>query len=203
MVVDGDMRRPTLHSDKEGTTNEIGLSNVLNQEVSLSEALQEKRGVHLLTSGPMPPDPTQLLGSAQMIFLIKNLAQQFDVILLDTPAFMAVADAAVLCPAVGGVLLVARRSHVHKEALKSTVKQLKGIQAKIIGLVINGVEDSSNVRYSKYYRQSADATRPSRTNLVMDKPSSSKRISVRHFLLLAIGSAIAMASIITGVMLIR
>jgi non-specific protein-tyrosine kinase len=141
VVVDGDLRRPALH-EMFGLSNELGLSNVLKQEVSLEEAVQSSRmpGVQVLTSGPLPHNPAEWLNSPQMAALIKRLGHQCDMVLVDAPALLAVTDAAVLAPTVDGVLLVVERAQTRREAVRAARQQLVDVKARWVGLVVNRAE---------------------------------------------------------------
>jgi succinoglycan biosynthesis transport protein ExoP len=148
VVVDGDLRRPTLHKVFD-LPNEMGLSSVLEQGTAVDEAVQESyiHGVQVLTSGPLPSHPAELLSSPQMTALIEQLAQQFDVVLLDTPSLLAVTDAAVLAPAVGGVLLVVGRAQARRGAVQAACQQLADVRATPIGVVVNRTERHSSYNY--------------------------------------------------------
>jgi succinoglycan biosynthesis transport protein ExoP len=148
IVVDADLRRPTLHKIF-GMTNEIGLSSVLRQEATLDQAVQDSKtpGVHLLASGPLPPNPTELLGSPQMATLIRQLAGQFDLILLDTPAFLAVTDATVLASVVDGVILVVGRGQSQRKVVQAARRQLADIKASLVGAVVNRAARDSSYDY--------------------------------------------------------
>jgi succinoglycan biosynthesis transport protein ExoP len=150
IVVDADLRRPTLHKIFD-LPNEIGLSSLLQQDIALEEAVQDSKvsGVQVLTSGPSASNPVELLGSQKMAVLIKELAQQFDVVLLDTPALAAVTDAAVLAPVVDGVLLVVGQAQARKEAVQFACQQLADVKARSVSVIVNRAERDH--RYS-YYR---------------------------------------------------
>lgn len=157
IVVDADLRLPTLHKIFD-LPNEEGLSSVLRQEVPLNQAVRNTNfpGLQVLTSGPLPPNPAELLGSTQMTVLMKQLEQQFDMILLDSPALLAVTDAAVLAPAVDGVVLVVRRAQSRQEAVRSAHQQLINVKARSVGVVVNRAEQDGSYHY---YRQTP--TQPS------------------------------------------
>jgi succinoglycan biosynthesis transport protein ExoP len=148
IVVDGDLRLPTLHKIFE-LPNEVGLSSILKQEATLDEAIQRStiEGVQVLTSGPRPPNPTELLDSAWMTALIKQLAQQFDMVLLDTPSLLAVTDAIVLAPSADGVLLVVGRTQARRETVQSACQHLADVQAHPVGVVVNRAEQDSSYDY--------------------------------------------------------
>jgi polysaccharide biosynthesis transport protein len=148
IVVDSDLRLPTLHQIF-GLSNEIGLSNVLKQEVTLDEAEQDSKmpGVRVLTSGPLPANPAELLGSSQMTALIKQLGQQYDLVLLDTPSLLAVTDAAMLAPTVDGVVLVVGRAQVQQGAVRAARQQLADVKARPVGVVVNRAEQDGSYYY--------------------------------------------------------
>jgi capsular exopolysaccharide synthesis family protein len=153
-IVDADLHCPTIHRFFD-CPNEVGLSSVLGQNETLSEALQESQFFELkvLTSGPPFPHPAELLGSDRMIALLEQLKKRFDIVLLDTPAFLGVADTAVLAPAVDGVVLVARCGSVSEGPLRATCQQLAKVQAKPVGVVVNRVKKAIPHSYQRYYQQ--------------------------------------------------
>lgn len=149
VVVDCDLRRPTLHKIFK-LPNEQGLSNVLNKNEEPEGLLQDCAvpGVKIVTSGPIPSNPAELLGSQQMSNLINRLHQDCDYVLLDSPAMLSVSDAIVLAPAVDGVILVVSRSHSHREGVLSACKQLADVKARILGVIIN----RAGRNHSYYYK---------------------------------------------------
>jgi non-specific protein-tyrosine kinase len=152
IVLDGDLRRPTLHKIFD-LPNEQGLSSVLKQEATLDAAVQDSGipGVRVLTSGPLPPNPAELLDSPQMTALVEQLAQQFDIVLLDTPALLAVTDAAVRAPTVDGVMLVVGRAQARREAVRAACQHLADVKARWVGVVVNRAEQDGT-----YYRYHMD-----------------------------------------------
>jgi capsular exopolysaccharide synthesis family protein len=148
VVVDCDMRLPKLHS-LFSLSNEFGLKDVLERKTGLTKALQksECKDVTVLTSGSIPDHPSQLLGSLQMFQLIEKLSERFDYVLLDTPAFLAVADVTKLAPYADGLILVVRREHARREAIQSTNKFLALYPDRVIGRIVNQTEDNSNYGY--------------------------------------------------------
>ena len=147
-MVDGDLRESSLHKVFD-LSNKVGLSNILKQEASLDEAVQNSKipGVKVLTSGRLPSNPAELLGSPQMFALIKHLAQQFDLVLLDTPPLLTVADAAVLAPAVDGVMLVVARAQARRDAVQAAHQQLAKVKARSVGLVVNRADQNGIYEY--------------------------------------------------------
>lgn len=155
IVVDADLRRPTQHQLFQ-LPNETGLSLVLQGETSLQEALQSSHlavpNLQVLTSGPLPHNPVMLLGSAAMPNVIEQLEAQFDVVLLDTPSFITLTDASLLAPLVSGVVLVVSRARARQEHVQTVRHHLEELKTRIIGVVINRVEQPDNA-YTYYVRK--------------------------------------------------
>lgn len=140
IVVDCDLRNPTLHKIFN-LPNRIGLSNILIQEVPLKEAVQEGYlRVGVITSGSLPRNPAGSIGSPKMLALIEQLAGHADMVLLDTPALLAVADVTMLAPAVDGVLLVVKRTQASEENVRDALLHLDRSKARTIGVVVNQAE---------------------------------------------------------------
>lgn len=154
IVVDCDLHMPRQHQ-LNGLSNQVGLSTLLTEPTSMEEIVQESGipGMYVLTSGPLPPYPAKILESPRMISLIRNMSQQYDVILLDSPAFLVLADAALLAPIVDGVILVARRNFIQEGAVKETCRQLVEIKAHMIGLVVNEAEPNGTYYYYRRYHR--------------------------------------------------
>jgi succinoglycan biosynthesis transport protein ExoP len=155
IVVDGDMRLPTLHKIFD-LSNQVGLSSVLKQEVPINEAVQDTNvpGVQVLTSGPSASNPAELLGSSPMTALMEQLVQQFDMVLLDSPALLAVTDAAVLAPTVDGVVLVVSCAQTREETVAAACQQLVSVKARLVGVVVNRAEQAGS--YYFYHQTSIE-----------------------------------------------
>jgi non-specific protein-tyrosine kinase len=141
IIVDCDLHLPRQHKIHE-LPNKAGLSTVLNQKKTVEETVRKTRypGLFVLTSGPAPRDPLKLLESPQMSALIMKLAQQYDMVLLDTPALLPTADAALLTCLVDGVVMVVRRNLVREINAKEACRQLADMKAPMVGVVINDAE---------------------------------------------------------------
>lgn len=148
VVIDCDTRIPRLHSFFH-LPNRIGLKDVLEQTKSLEEALQKTafEGVHVLTSGSQLAHPSQLLGSAQMTQLVKKLKEQFDYVLLDSPAMLAVADTSALVPIADELILTVRCGRAQKAAVQTTSAFLAGQKEKLTFLIVNEVDSASHYYY--------------------------------------------------------
>lgn len=148
VVVDCDLRLPTVHKLFD-LPNKRGLTNVLAGEVQVDEAIQYSAfsRVQVVTSGPLPPNPTELLGSQRMLDLIEQLKTQFDFIILDTPALLSVADAAVLAPSVDNVILVVAQSQTRRGDVETVRRQLSSVRVRSMEVVINRAEANGSYAY--------------------------------------------------------
>jgi non-specific protein-tyrosine kinase len=147
-IVDGNLRLPRLHS-LFGLRNDVGLSSVLKRETEAKNALQKSSipGIYVLTSGPIPPHPAELLGSPQMHALVEYLKSEYDMVLIDSPSILSVADATVITLAVDGVIFVVGRALAQRELVKAALEQLHSLKSKIYGVIVNRSEYIGNYQY--------------------------------------------------------
>ncbi len=141
ILVDSDLRRPTLHT-VFGLNNETGLTSLFMDARGTIEPALKDVGVpnlQVLTSGPLPPNPAELLGSQRMLDVIATLKNHADIVLFDAPPVVAVTDAVVLGTRVDGVLLVVNAGHTRREHAKRAKEQLEKVNIRIVGAVLNGV----------------------------------------------------------------
>jgi non-specific protein-tyrosine kinase len=153
ILVDTDLRRPSLHSLFR-LSNEHGLTDMVMDEAALSQPpLQETEvpGLRVLASGPLPPNPADLLGSQRMGEVIAALKAEADQVLLDAPPVVLVTDAAVLSTQVDGVLLVIGAGKTRREMARTAVQRLEQVNARIVGSVLAGVQLEVGLR--DYYTQ--------------------------------------------------
>ncbi|MCA9968639.1 MAG: polysaccharide biosynthesis tyrosine autokinase [Anaerolineales bacterium] len=139
IVVDANLRQPALHKVFAVPT-ERGLSNLLQQEAALADVLHESPalpGVRVLTSGPLPQNPAELLDSPHTATVLAELTAAADYVLVDTPAVLQATDAVVLATLVDGIVLVVERARTHQDALASTRSQLAATGARLAGIVVN------------------------------------------------------------------
>jgi capsular exopolysaccharide synthesis family protein len=159
IVVDTDLRRPVLHK-VFGVPNNIGLTNVLlaGENVSLEGYLQttEIEPLCVLTSGPIPPNPSELLGSHRMERLVGALVQAADIVLFDSPPVLAVTDAVVMARHVDGVLLVVDAGHTREHALAQAVGELQKTGVNLLGVALNRLDTRRGGYYYYYYYYSED-----------------------------------------------
>ncbi|HFD39635.1 MAG TPA: polysaccharide biosynthesis tyrosine autokinase [Anaerolineae bacterium] len=168
ILIDADLRRPAVHK-MFGLPNRKGLTTLLVAESGpLSSHLQKTSlsTLQLLTSGPIPPNPQELLGSQRMEDLLRVLERRADIVILDTPPCLVVADANVLASRTDGVLLVVDTGHTRRAAIYQAVEGLQNVNARILGAVLNMV-DTRRGRgyyyysyYAHYYQEDGRDGRP-------------------------------------------
>lgn len=139
LLVDCDLRRPGLH-EIFGADNMQGLTTMMLNEAAMSDPpilRTEIENLFLLPSGPLPPNPADLLGSRRMDAVIQRLVQGTDIVLLDAPPIMAVTDAAVLGSKVDGVLLVIRAGSTRRDHAERAKELLEKVNIRIVGAVLD------------------------------------------------------------------
>ncbi|MEQ6376439.1 CpsD/CapB family tyrosine-protein kinase [Bacillaceae bacterium S4-13-56] len=148
LLIDADLRKPTIHFTFR-VDNVKGLTNYLVRERSVQDIITPSRlqNLDLITSGPIPPNPAELLGSKAMTMFLQEVYGAYDIIIFDTPPVLAVADAAILGSHVDGALLVAYSKKTKLEAVKQAKERLEQAHTKILGSVLNGKE----LKKSHYY----------------------------------------------------
>lgn len=148
-VIDCDLRRPTIHK-VFGLTNRLGLSDYFLRPADRLTGVVKKsstKGLSIITSGSLPPNPSELLNSSKMMDIIKFLGTHFDTLILDTPPLLAVTDALVLAPRVDGVILVMDPTKTKRGAIRHAIDQLNRVNANLLGVVLNNIK----VKRSQYY----------------------------------------------------
>lgn len=150
LLIDCDLRKPSLHK-KFRISNLVGLSDVIIGKEDLSEAVvRYNKNLSILTSGKVPPNPAEMLGSKTMGSLLEKLKAVYDYIILDTPPVHAVTDAQILSTKSDGIILVIKAGRTKKDSVKDAIGSLKKVNANIIGTVLNSIDNSRN-KYYYYY----------------------------------------------------
>lgn len=150
ILVDCDLRKPSLHK-KFRVSNLAGLSDVIIGKEDLVTAIHRyNKNLVILTSGKIPPNPSEMLSSKAMTALIDKLKENFDYIIIDTPPVQAVTDSQILSTKADGTLLVVKAEKTKKDSVENAIELLKKVNANIIGTVLNGVDNSRN-KYYYYY----------------------------------------------------
>jgi succinoglycan biosynthesis transport protein ExoP len=157
LIADCDLRHPRVHKYFGLANNQLGVSGLLAQsKVKLDQAIvaTNMEGLSILPSGKLPPNPAELLGSQKMHTILEAILKGTDIILVDTPPTLAVTDAGVLAPAMDGVLVVVRPGKTRIRALQHTLDQMRQVNARVIGVLLNNVETrfSSYGYHYRYYR---------------------------------------------------
>lgn len=151
LLVDCDLRRPNVARLLDRNVSP-GLSNVLVNLSNLDTVMQKTDfdNLDVIYSGDIPPNPTELLSSPKMGEILHSLAKQYDYIFLDTPPVNLIADTTILSKYVSGLVIIVRQNKSVKDALLDTVNQLRFVEAKILGFVLNGSPIITGGKYKKY-----------------------------------------------------
>lgn len=166
-----DLRRPRLH-EFFGLDNAVGFTSVLLGDVALAKALQPVPGQErllVLASGQLPPNPAELLSSSRTADLLRNLAAQVDIVLVDSPPVLPVTDALVLCQRVDSTVLVSSAGTTTRKAVHRAAELLHQVNAPLVGAVLNGVDEQSGYGgyggyggyagyTSRYYKQTVSSS---------------------------------------------
>jgi capsular exopolysaccharide synthesis family protein len=152
LLIDADMRHPNL-AEYLGLEGSVGLSDLLAGMVGTDDVLQRwgRHDLHVLTSGQVPPNPSELVGSANMAALLTEQRERFDFIVLDTPPLLPVTDAAALSPYVDGIVLVCRAAKTPGAGLARAVGNLRGVEARLLGCVLSMTREKRS-GYGTYAR---------------------------------------------------
>ena len=149
LLVDCDMRKPSIHK-KFKISNAAGTAELLLRKKSFEEVANDyNENLTIITAGKIPPNPSEMLASRAMTAFIEEMKNEFKYIILDTPPLQAVTDAQVLSTKADGVLLVVRAGSTKKELVSNSVDLINKVHGKVIGTVLNGVENKRNNYY--YY----------------------------------------------------
>jgi capsular exopolysaccharide synthesis family protein len=165
ILIDGDLRRPLVHR-AFGLVQEPGLTDVLIGGATAREAIRPEvtPALDVLPSGPTPPNPSELLGSNAMHQLIAELRREYDYIIMDTPPALPVTDATVVAMIADATILAVRSGDTEEVAAQRAVEQLRRVNARIAGTVLNAVSQRQDQYYTYYsYRREPPSRGPSKT----------------------------------------
>ncbi len=156
LLIDGDLRKPKIHN-YFSIPNAPGLTNYLGDKVSSSNAKKvsllnvihatEYKNLFMLSAGTIPPNPAELLGSEPMAEFIKEIGNDFDYIIIDTPPINVVSDALPLIREADGAVLVVRSNKTTHPEIQKAIASLEFIDAKILGFIVNSVDSDSKGKY--------------------------------------------------------
>lgn len=152
VLIDADLRKPTAHHTFS-ISNRWGLSSIISQQSSLEEVIQvtDIPNLDVITSGAIPPNPAEMMGSKRMTAIINQLRGLYDIILIDTPPLLAVTDAQIVAAKSDGVIMVVDQGRVKREIAAKAVKNLESVNARILGVVLNNVKRKANEEAYYYY----------------------------------------------------
>jgi non-specific protein-tyrosine kinase len=166
VLVEGDLRRPRV-DEYLGLERAVGLTNVLLGEVALEDALQPfgANRLQVLPSGPLPPNPSELLGSSAMQSLLDRLEQVADLVVIDAPPLLPVADASVLGALASGVLLVVDASKTRRDAVRHAADQVRSVGGTLLGAVLTQlpIKGPEAYGYGRKYGYAASAAEVPKT----------------------------------------
>lgn len=151
LLVDADMRKATVHRTF-GLSNEMGLSNLVSGQQAASSVIQatDVNNLSIITSGPTPPNPAELLNSRRMNVLMEELYQAFDLIIFDLPPVMTVADGLIIASKTDGTVLVVREGVTRKDSVLEAKNRLLQAKAHVLGVIYNGAEQLNESSYYYY-----------------------------------------------------
>lgn len=152
LLIDADLRKPTIHK-KLQLSNQVGLSDLIVQKLNPIEVIQKiDDQFHVLTSGKIPPNPAELVGSEKMSQLLSYLKETYDYIVIDTPPVLSVTDPRLLALKADGTLLVVRAEKTKQKVVQTAFKELKKLNVNVIGSILNDCGQKMG-GYSQYYYQ--------------------------------------------------
>lgn len=153
VIVDADLRKPTMHYTFL-LQNARGLSNLLTRHFTISEVVNNTdiANLYVLTSGPIPPNPAELLASTLMGSVIEELKKEFDIIIFDAPPLLSVTDAQILSNKCDGTVLIVNSGVAENESVLKAKSSLEASKANILGVVLNNYKMPLHQYYEQYYR---------------------------------------------------
>lgn len=153
LLIDADLRKPTIDRIL-GLVQTAGLTTVLTGRATLGQVIQHAgvdHAIDVLTSGQIPPNPAELLGSPAMTELLASVRPHYDVILIDSPPLLPVVDAAVLTRQASGAVVVARVNAIHRGDVVRATAQLDQTGGRALGIVVNGIRQAPSAGYAYKY----------------------------------------------------
>lgn len=153
LLIDADLRRPSLHR-RIGSDNKSGMTTLLTSSDAAETVIiaMPQTGLSVITSGPIPPSPSELIASNRMQMLIDELAEKFDLVIIDSPPVLGLADAPLMAPLADGVIMVVEADRGRRGTLKAALRRLRAMRPQILGAVLTKFDSRRNsYRYSYYY----------------------------------------------------
>jgi capsular exopolysaccharide synthesis family protein len=152
LLVDADLRKPTIHYSFH-TMNTFGLTNILTKKMNLEDVVRttDEQNLFLLMSGPIPPNPSELLASKAMKEVMNQIYKEFEIIIFDTPPILAVTDAQILANISDGIILVISSGKTEIDKALKAKEMLTAASGNLLGVVLNNKKMKKNNRYNAYY----------------------------------------------------
>ncbi len=160
LLIDGDLRRPRV-AGQLGLDGAVGLTTVLVGNTDVKDAIQvhEESGLHFLASGAKPPNPTEILQSRVTHNLIRELCDTYDMVIIDGPPLLPVADASVLATIADGVILVIHHGQTTRDAVRDAIKRLEQVGGRLFGVAVNMIPKRASGGYYYYYYDDNSSSR--------------------------------------------
>lgn len=159
IILDCDLRKPVQHKIFDRTR--CGVSNFLVEDLAAADLIQDTdiENLRVLTSGPVPPNPSELLGTTKMQELLDTLQAQSDYLIIDVPPVVAVTDACVLASKVDGIILILDTGKVSPEMAQKSKELLTKANGHLLGVILNRVEIENELAYYYYYGSDTEKNR--------------------------------------------
>ncbi len=158
LIIDADLRRPRVAGllDLDAA---VGLTTILVGKTELQDAIQvhEPSGLHFLASGAKPPNPTEILQSRVTHNLIKQLSDEYDMVIIDAPPLLPVADASVLATLADGIILVVKHGKTTRDQLEEAIARLNQVGGRLFGVVVNMIPRRATNSYYYYYYEEGES----------------------------------------------
>ncbi len=152
-LIDADLRRPSIHR-RFGLSNDRGLTDLLTSGDPVESAIlaTPQENLFVIASGPIPPSPTELVSSPRMEQVVQELARTYDVVVIDSPPILGLADAPALSALADGVIFVVESDRSRRGSLKTALRRLRAMRPILLGAVLTKFDPTrSGNRYSEYY----------------------------------------------------
>jgi capsular exopolysaccharide synthesis family protein len=179
ILVDADLRKPTVHRIF-GLVNNVGVTSALVSDVGAVDAALQATAIpelRVMTSGPLPPNPSELLSSHKMQDLLQQIQAHCDLVVIDSPPVLVVSDTAVLASHADGVLLAFTHDKLRRDPARNTIGALRQVKARILGVVLNRVEGSQHGYYYSYHKSYGNQYYT--THYSSQKANKARRVSTR------------------------
>ncbi len=154
LLIDADLRKPTLHRIFHVPKSE-GLTQYLINLCDWEECVKKDvaPNVDLITSGPIPPNPSELLGSARMVKFLEKVSERYDYVFIDTPPVNVVTDGLVLAARAAGVMLLSRYNSTTYDELQEAIDSVKNVHGNLLGVIINDYQYTTGEKQRRYYKR--------------------------------------------------